>query len=152
VNIVAADRHARVLREDEVHALLAEPIVMHLAVVDDEGWPLVHPVWHVFEDGVFRLAVGTTSRKARLLRASGRAYFSVDQGGGAGSTRGVRGRADVRMIGDDRDRAIDVTRKELLKYTGTDRGPYADEMLSWARDGEISVVELRVARLATFSY
>jgi hypothetical protein len=31
------------------------------------------------------------------------------------------------------DLAVDVCRQELLKYTGTDCGAFAEEMLDWAR-------------------
>ncbi|MGH7393856.1 MAG: pyridoxamine 5'-phosphate oxidase family protein [Candidatus Rokuibacteriota bacterium] len=151
MNIVAADPEARVLSEDEVVALLGEPIFLRLGMVDEKGWPLVHPVWHVFEGGVFRLVVGKTSTKARVLRASQRAYFTVDTGEG-GHARGVRGRAGVRVIDGDAGLAVDVCGKELRKYTGTDQGAYAEEMLKWARSGDMSVVELTPLRFAAFSY
>ena len=152
MNIVAADPMARVLSEDEVLALLGEPIVMHLGMVDGKGWPLVNPVWHVFEHGIFRVAIGKTSHKAKVLRASLRAYFAVDRGASNGDTQGVRGRADVRIVDDDVDLAVEVCRKALLKYTGTDKDSYADEMLRWARDGSMSVVELDPAEFRAFSY
>ncbi len=152
MNIVAADPTARVLSEDEVLALLGEPIVMHLGMVDGKGWPLVNPVWHVFEHGVFRVAVGKASHKANVLRATPRAYFAVDRGSATGDAQGVRGRAAVRMIDDDVDLAVDVCRKALLKYTGTDKDSYADEMLKWARDGSMSVVELAPSQFRAFSY
>jgi hypothetical protein len=152
MNIVAADPHARVLSEDEVVALLAEPVVMHLGMVDDKGWPVVNPVWHVFENGVFRIAVGKTSHKAKVLRANRRAYFTVDRGGAPGSTRGVRGRAGVQIVDGDVDRAVDVCRKGLIKYTGTDQGAYAEEMLAWARGGDMAVVELTPSQFRASSY
>jgi hypothetical protein len=153
MNIVAADPHARVLSEDEVITLLAEPIVMHLGMVDEKGWPVVNPVWHVFENGLFRIAIGKTSHKAKVLRANRRAYFTVDRGGApGGSTRGVRGRASVHFVDGDVDRAVDVCRKELLKYTGTDKGDYAEEMLSWARGGEMAIVELTPSQFRAFAY
>ena len=152
MKIVAADPHARVLSEDEVVALLGEPIVMHLGMVDEKGWPVVNPVWHVFENGVFRIAIGKTSHKAKVLRADRRAYFAVDRGGAPGSARGVRGRASVQILEDDVDRAVDVCRKELIKYTGRDRGAYAEEMLAWARGGDMSVVELTPSQFRAFSY
>ena len=151
MNIVAADPHARVLTRDEVLALLAEPVIMHLGMVDEHGWPVVNPVWHLFDDGVFTLVVGKTSLKAKLLRATRRAYFTVDKGGTSGDTRGVRGRADVRVV-EDVGRAIEATRRELLKYTGTDKGAYAEEMLGWAHDGDLSIVELRPSQLRAFAY
>jgi hypothetical protein len=152
MKIVAADPMARVLSEDEVRALLAEPIVMHLGLVDGTGWPLVHPVWHVFEDEVFRLVIGKTSHKAKLLRAAPRAYFAVDKGGATGDTRGVRGRASVRIIDGEVELTVGVCRTALLKYTGTDTGAYAGDMLQWARAGEMSVAELRPSLFRAFSY
>jgi hypothetical protein len=152
MNIVAADPHARVLSEDEVVTLLAEPIVMHLGMVDEKGWPVVNPVWHVFENGVFHIAVGKTSHKAKVLRTNRRAYFTVDRGGAPGGTRGVRGRASVQILDRDVDRAVDVCRKELIKYTGTDKGTYAEEMLAWARDGDMVIVELTPSQFRAFAY
>ena len=152
MEIVAADPQARVLSESEVIGLLGEPIPMRLGMVDGQAWPLVHPVWHVFEDGVFRIAVGKTSRKATVLRANPRAYFAVDTGGASGETRGVRGRAAVRVIDGDVPLSVDVCRKGLLKYTGTDRDSSAEEMLKWARDGDMSVLELTPARFVAFAY
>ena len=152
MNIASVDPQARVLSEDEVLALLREPIPMRLGMVDEKGWPLVMPVWHVYENGVFRVAVGNTSHKANMLRKNQRAYFTVDTGGHHGEARGVRGRASVRVIDGDVRLAVDVARKGLAKYTGTDEGPYADEMLKWARDGGMSVLELTPLRFGAFGY
>jgi len=152
MKIVAVDPQARVLSEDEVLGLLREPILMRLGMVDGKGWPVVTPVWHVFESDVFRVAAGKTSHKANVLRENQRAYFTVDTGGAHGEARGVRGRASVRVIDGDVNLAVDVTRKGLLKYTGTDKGSSADEMLKWARGGGMSVIELTPLRFGAFSY
>src|SRR5215467_12163577 len=152
MKIVSVDPQARVLSEQEVLTLLREPIPMRLGMVDDKGWPLVMPVWHVYEDGVFRVAAGVSSHKANVLRKNQRAYFTVDTGGSHGDTRSVRGRANVRVIDGDVRLAVDVARKGLVKYTGTDSGSYADDMLKWARDGGMSVVELTPLRFGAFSY
>ena len=45
-----------------------------------------------------------------------------------------------------------MARKGLLKYTGTDKGPYADEMLKGANTGGMSVAELTPLRFGAFSY
>ena len=152
MKIVAADEMARVLSTDEVLALLRQPLVMHLGMVDAAGWPVVNPVWHVFEDGVFRIAVGARSHKAKLLRATPRAYFAVDTGGAGGDTRGVRGRAAARVVDDDVPLAVDVCRKGLLRYTRTDADDYATEMLASARNGDMAVVELTPSVFRAFEY
>ena len=151
MNIVAVDPHARVLSQEEVVALLQEPLLLRLGMVDEGGWPLVHPVWHLFEGGVFRLLVGRMSHKAKVLRANQRAYFTVDTTAGE-HARGVRGRANVRVVDGDVGQAVDVCRKELLKYTRTDTGSFAEEMLKWAGSGDMSVVELTPLRFGAFRY
>lgn len=64
----------------------------------------------------------------------------------------MRGRATVRIVDGDIGLAVDISRTGLLKYMGTDSDSYADEMLKWARDGEMSVVELTPLRFGAFSY
>jgi hypothetical protein len=152
MRIVAADAMAQALSEAEVLALLAEPILMHLALVDGQGWPVVNPVWHVFEDGVFRLVVGRDSHKARLLRALPRAYYAVDEGGVRGDARGVRGRAAVRVRDGEPALATEIARKVLLKYTGTDQDEYAREQLQAAQAGGLAVVELTPSLVRAFRY
>src|SRR5262249_10842219 len=123
MRIASVDPQARVLSEEEVWALLREPILMRLGMVDGTGWPLVMPVWHVYEAGVFRVAAGNTSHKASVLRKNPRAYFTVDTGGDYGETRGGRGRASVRGIDRDGEPGVAVTRKGVPEYTRTGTGP-----------------------------
>jgi nitroimidazol reductase NimA-like FMN-containing flavoprotein (pyridoxamine 5'-phosphate oxidase superfamily) len=151
VEIVAADPKASVLSEAEVRGLLAEPLLMRLGMVDADGWPLVHPVWHLFEGERFRVAVARRSHKATVLRASRRAYFTVDTDA-EGESRGVRGRADVHVVDGHADLAVEISRKTLLKYTGTDQDDYARQTLGWAAAGDMSIVELSPRRFAAFSY
>ena len=151
MNIVAVDPQARVLSEGEILALLKEPIPMRLSMVDGHGWPLVMRVACLRGRRLSR-----RSRKefpqGQVLRANPRAYFTVDTGGAHEQTRGVRGRATVRIVDGDIGLAVDISRTGLLKYMGTDSDSYADEMLKWARDGEMSVVELTPLRFGAFSY
>jgi hypothetical protein len=58
----------------------------------------------------------------------------------------------VRVIDDDIPLALDVCRKALLRYTGTDRDEYARQMLQWARNGDMSVVELTPSVFRAFRY
>ena len=76
----------------------------------------------------------------------------VDTGATHADSRGVRGRANARVIDGEVGLAVDVTRKVHLKYTGTDKGPTADEMLEWAHEGGMSVFELTPLRLGAFKY
>jgi hypothetical protein len=152
MDIVPADPQARPLSREEAVALLNGPILLRLGFADAAGWPVVHVVWHLFEDDRFRLAIHRASRKAALLRRDPRVYFTVDTGSGGEPVRGVRGRARARVIDGDVDLAVDVTRKTLRKYLGTDSGEIAEGLLGLARSGEASVVELTPTRFAAWAY
>jgi PPOX class probable F420-dependent enzyme len=59
-------------------AFLAETRPGILSVAEDGRGPTAVPVWYVYEPGgVVRLVTGGTSKKARLLRAAGRASLCV---------------------------------------------------------------------------
>ena len=64
MKIVTVDPQARVLSEQEILALLRGPILMRLGMVDGHGWPVVMPVWHVFEGGIFNSSLDGNVRRA----------------------------------------------------------------------------------------
>ncbi|WP_151524278.1 pyridoxamine 5'-phosphate oxidase family protein [Serinicoccus kebangsaanensis] len=64
--------------EEAARAFLAEPHVGVLAVSADGGPPAATPLWYAVEpDGAVWLVTSATTRKARLLAASGAATLVV---------------------------------------------------------------------------
>lgn len=143
MKIVRVDPEARVLTEEQVDALLAEPHNVHLALIDESGWPVICPLWFIHEGDQLIASSATDGRKIRLARANPRGYFCVDVGTGAHDRpRGVRGRCDIRVVADDVDRAVDYMQKSLLKYMGTLDGDMQREFIESARRNETALLEL----------
>jgi hypothetical protein len=152
MKIIAADPDARALTEEEILLFLERPHLVRLGLVDERGYPVIYPMWFVFKDDRFWMCTARNSRKARLLRASPHAYFSVDIGEAGRAPRGVRGRAEATLHDDDPDQAVEVTRCALIRYVGTTKGLMAETFLGAARRGETSVIELAPHHYASWSY
>lgn len=152
MKILRADPEARILDEEEIRLFLERPFLMRLGVVDEEGFPVVYPLWHVFEDGVFWATTGRDARKVRLLRGNPKAYYTVDIGDAGRAPKGVRGRAEVTVIDDRPELAESVVRKTLSRYMDASHGPLADEFIQAARQGETCVLRIAPLYMATWSY
>lgn len=86
----------------ELDAFLAEERVLHLATVDDAGWPAVVPVWFVWHDGAFWVwNLDRASRTARLAANTTRVGVCVDGGTAYADLRGVTARTSHRFLPDD---------------------------------------------------
>ena len=88
-----ADKDARRLSKKEIGQLLTGPNLLRLAFLDG-GTPMVHPVWFVYEEEKFWIAVDREGAKARSIRENPGVYFLVDVG--SSPPRGVRGRGTAR--------------------------------------------------------
>lgn len=61
----------------EREAFLADLHVGVLAIERKDRSPLAVPIWYIVVDGAVEMMMGGTSLKAKLLRAAGRASFTV---------------------------------------------------------------------------
>ena len=61
----------------EREAFLADVHVGILAIEEPGRGPMALPIWNIFEDGVVQIGMGGESRKAELLRSTGRATLTV---------------------------------------------------------------------------
>ena len=77
-----------------VDQFLASPRLLHLAVTEPDGTPLVHPVWYTWEDGTWLVHLGTTSRKRRAIDRQPIVYGTIEAPDG---TVGVRGKATAHL-------------------------------------------------------
>ena len=150
MNISAADQDTRLLTQAEVIELLQTPELLRLGFVDSAGWPVVHPVWFLYEGDRLWTTIGTDSLKARRLREDGRAYFTIDSQA-EGNIRGVRGRARA-TVGEDRERTIELQRALLQKYLGSEEGLIAEALLRDAQDGSSAVLELEPLKYLAWGY
>jgi hypothetical protein len=77
-------------------AFLTEQRVLRLATVDDEGWPVVVPLWFVHHDddrGELWIWNLNRARRTRRLEAGGRCAVTIDAGHGYDELHGLSVRA-----------------------------------------------------------
>jgi len=148
LKLTAADRYAGPMDEKQmIDFLEREKVMMRLGMIDEDGYPMVHPVWFAYEDGSLWAVVERTSRKARVLRKNTKVYFTIDKS--AYPPKGVRGRGTALLIEDD-SLALKVTKKHLLKYHGTIDDDYARDFLDSPH--EQVIVKVSPIYLATWDY
>ena len=141
-----ADKDARRLSKKEIGQLLTGPNLLRLAFLDG-GTPMVHPVWFVYEEEKFWIAVDREGAKARSIRENPGVYFLVDVG--SSPPRGVRGRGTARVI-DDLAFATEITTKCVKKYLKTARMKKAKEIIEMGR--ESCAIEITPGYMASWKF
>jgi nitroimidazol reductase NimA-like FMN-containing flavoprotein (pyridoxamine 5'-phosphate oxidase superfamily) len=107
------------MTDGELGRFLAEERVLRLAVVDEEGWPHVVPLWFVWRDGRFWVDNLDRSKRTRLLEAGAKAGLVVDAGEHYGELRGASCRITARFV-DDAEDTVAVRADFARKYLGSD--------------------------------
>jgi len=103
-------------------AFLAEERVLRLATVDDDGWPVVVPLWFVpHPDPRGELWIWNLNRARRTARleAGGRCGVTVDAGHDYAELRGLTARATPQRVDDDTV-PLAVRAGYARKYFGSD--------------------------------
>ncbi len=132
----------------EREAFLAETHVGVFSVAESGRGPLAIPIWYHYEPGgVVRFVTGGTSRKARLLRASGRASLLVQTETPPYKYATVEG--SIRIAGDpDYERDF---RAMAVRYLGNEMGEMYLAMTADQREGAV-LVELTPEHWLTVDY
>jgi len=114
-------------------AFLAEERVVRIATVDDDGWPVVVPLWFVHHpDPRGELWAWNLDRARRTARleTGGRCGVTVDAGRDYHELRGVTARARPTRVEDD-DVPIEVRRAYARKYFASDEPHPAAHHHTW---------------------
>lgn len=132
----------------EREAFLAETRVAVISVSDPGRGPLAVPVWYHYEPGgVVRFVTGGASRKANLMRASGRSTLVVQTEAPPYKYASVEG--PVRIVGaPDYERDV---RAMAIRYLGEAMGEMYLAASAAEQEGTV-LVELRPERWLTVDY
>jgi general stress protein 26 len=128
--------------EEEVQRFLQSKLNMQLATIDEHGYPLIQPVWFLYDKESDKIFTGTqkTTRKVQSIRKNpNRIYFSIDDENFP--YKGVKGRASAK-ISEDVQRNLKIIEKINLKYLGTLEHPLAKMLMDNTRNGTEVVIEL----------
>jgi nitroimidazol reductase NimA-like FMN-containing flavoprotein (pyridoxamine 5'-phosphate oxidase superfamily) len=128
--------------EGEVERFLHSKLNMQLATLEPDGFPVIQPVWFLYDADSIKLYVGTQndSRKVRNIGVNpDRIYFSIDDD--TFPYKGVKGRGRAQIL-QDTGRNVALIEKINLKYLGTQEHPLAKRLLENARAGIEVVIEI----------
>lgn len=129
--------------DSEVERFLVESKgMMQFATMDEEGYPIVQPIWFLYDRNTGKIYSGTrkvTRKIANIKRNPDKVYFSIDDENFP--YKGVKGRAEARVIEGPKD-VLPIVEKINLKYLGTNEHPLAQMLIQNARSGEEVLMEL----------
>ena len=128
--------------ETEVNNLLQSKLNIQIATIDEEGYPIIHPTWFLYDNDSGKLYTGTakmTRKVQSLQRNPDKIYFSIDDENYP--YKGVKGRA-VARVSEDVHKNLPIIEKINLKYLGTLEHPLAKRLMENTRNGTQVVIEI----------
>ena len=128
--------------ETEVNNLLQSKLNIQIATIDEEGYPIIHPTWFLYDNDSGKLYTGTakmTRKVQSLQRNPDKIYFSIDDENLP--YKGVKGRG-VARISENIDWNRPIIEKIIVKYLGTLDNPLALILLENAKKGIQVVIEI----------
>lgn len=113
-----------VMSDDERDAFLAGDTLARLAVLDDEGWPYVQPVWYQWDpaDGVFWVIARKKSAWAGYMRRNPRVALTIDGATSPYPKVTVQGTAEVVEEPNVGGRWVEIAKQMAVRYLG-EHGP-----------------------------
>jgi len=134
--------------KETLEFLQNEPLLMRLGVIDSDEYPLVHPVWFIYENEKFMIVSERNSAKVRILSKNNKLYFVVDNVTEENGPCGVRGRGVAKII-DDSNHAQEVMQKLIIRYMGSLERPIAKKLMQSAKSNSV-VIEVYPKFLGTW--
>lgn len=128
--------------DKEVSDFLERKLNLQLATIDEDGYPLIQPLWFLFDNEAGKIYVATQkmTRKAHnMYENPKKIYFSIDDENFP--YKGVKGRAVIR-ISEDIDWNIPIVEKLNMKYLGTTNHPLAQMIMENTKKGIQIVIEI----------
>lgn len=128
--------------EQEVTRFLESRLNLQLATIDKGGYPVIQPVWFLYDRASGKLLVGTNkaSKKVENIRLNpDKIYFSIDDE--SSPPKGVKGRATASMSWDVAKNTA-IMQSLNMKYLGTQDHPLAKMLVDSARAGTEIVIEM----------
>ena len=128
--------------ESEVSNFLQRKLNVQIASIDEEGYPIIHPTWFLYDNNSGKLYTGTAkmTRKVQTIqRNPDKIYFSIDDENFP--YQGVKGRATAR-ISEDIQKNLSIVEKINLKYLGTLEHPLAKRLMENTKNGVEVVIEI----------
>jgi general stress protein 26 len=138
--------------ETEVKNFLQSKLNIEIATIDEEGYPIIHPLWFLYDNDSGKVYIGTakmTRKVQNIQRNPDKIYFCIDDENYP--YKGVKGRA-VARVSEDIQKNLSIVEKINLKYLGTVEHPLAKRLMENTRNGIEVVVEITPKFLSAWDF
>ena len=127
-------------------------LLIHIGTVDEKGEPNVTPTGYYFDRDSDKIYITTqkNSKKVDNLRRKNTIYFCVDDP--TPPYKGVRGKARVKINDEDISHNLSITKKLVMKNTGSLEDPIAKWLLSETENGNEVILEISPNYYSTWDY
>ena len=128
--------------EQEVAKFLDSKLNMQLATIDSDGYPVIQPVWFLYDKNTGKIITGTDRRSRKIqniTRNPDKIYFSIDDE--SMPPKGVKGRG-MAKLSEDIPKNVSVMEKLNMKYLGTLDHPLAARLMENVRNGSELMIEI----------
>ena len=127
-------------------------LLIHIGTVDEKGEPNVTPTGYYFDRDSDKIYITTqkNSKKVNNLRRSNTIYFCIDDP--TPPYKGVRSKATVKINDEDISDNLSITKKLLMKSTGSLEDPIAKWLLSETENGNEVILEISPSYYSTWDY
>jgi general stress protein 26 len=128
--------------ETEVNNILESKLNMQIATIDEEGYPMIQPIWFLYDkqSGKIYAATQKMAKKCHNIRRNpDKVYFSIDDANYP--YKGVKGRA-VAGISEDINKNLPIVEKINIKYLGTIEHPLAKTIQENTKNRTEVVIEI----------
>jgi nitroimidazol reductase NimA-like FMN-containing flavoprotein (pyridoxamine 5'-phosphate oxidase superfamily) len=126
-------------------------LIIHIGTVDEKGEPNVTPTEYYFDRDSDKIYITTqkNSKKVDNLRRKNTIYFCVDDP--TPPYKGVRGKARVK-INEDISHNLSITKKLVMKNTGSLEDPIAKWLLSETENENEVILQISPNYYSTWDY
>jgi general stress protein 26 len=128
--------------ESEVNNFLQSKLNIQIATIDEEGYPMIQPIWFLYDYESGKIYTGTqkmTRKVQNIRRNPDKIYFSIDDENYP--YKGVKGRG-VARISEDIQKNLSIVEKINLKYLGTLEHPLAKRLMENTGNGTEVIIEI----------
>jgi len=128
--------------DDEVVNILESKLNMQLATLDEEGYPMIQPIWFLYDKASNKIYTGTqkTPKKVQNIRKNpDKIYFSIDDDNFP--YKGVKGRGVARVL-ESAQENLPIVERINIEYLGTLEHPLAKMLMDNTRNETEVVIEI----------
>lgn len=123
------------LSQDELDAFLSRGVLCRLAVLNEQGWPYVQPVWFAWDpvERVFWIVARKKSVWAGHMQRDGRVALTIDEEEPPYRKVSVQGQAELIEEPNVGGRWVEIAKSMATRYLGPNGPAYIEPTLDKPR-------------------